>query len=156
PYKFQPWGGIAVLAENTWAAMRGRAALDVTWDAGDNGTYDSSAFAGELLASVRAPGTPYRKLGDVDAAFAKAAGVVEAEYVIPHLMHLPMEPPVAVARVVDGRCEVWAPTQHPQNARAEAARVLGIGEDRVTVHVTLLGGGFGRKSKADFVSEAAF
>jgi isoquinoline 1-oxidoreductase beta subunit len=144
-----------VLAENTWAAMRGRAALAITWDHGENATYDSTAFRGDLLASVRAPGTPLRNVGDVDAAFAKAARVVEAEYVIPHLAHLSMEPPVAVARVQNGRCEIWAPTQNPQAARTEAARVLGLGEDKVTVNVTLLGGGFGRKSKADFVSEAA-
>jgi isoquinoline 1-oxidoreductase beta subunit len=97
-----------------------------------------------------------RNVGDVDAAFAKAARVVEAEYVVPHLAHMTMEPPVATARVASGKCEVWAPTQHPQAARTEVARVLGMKEAEVTVHVTLLGGGFGRKSKADFSSEAAF
>jgi len=156
PYAFQPWGGVAVVAENTWAAMRGRAALEITWDHGENATYDSVAFRDDLLASVRAPGTPLRNTGDVDAAFAKAARVVEAEYVVPHLAQAPMEPPAAIARVEGGHCEVWAPTQHPQAARKEAARVLGLSEDKVTIHVTLLGGGFGRKSKADFVSEAAF
>ncbi|MDI1452160.1 molybdopterin cofactor-binding domain-containing protein [Polyangium sp. 6x1] len=156
PYGFQPWGGIAVLAENTWAAMRGRAALDITWDPGDNAVYDSVTYRDNLLASVREPGTTYRKVGDVDAAFGKAARVVEAEYVIPHLAQMPMEPPVALARVAGGRCEVWAPTQHPQAARTQVAKTLGMGEDAVTVHVTLLGGGFGRKSKADFSAEAAF
>ncbi len=156
PYAFQPWGGVAVLAENTWAAMRGRAALDITWDPGDNGGYDSVAYRDALLGSVRAAGTTLRNVGDVDAALAKAARVIEAEYVVPHLAQMPMEPPVAIARVANGKCEVWAPTQHPQAARTEAARVLGMKEEDVTVHVTLLGGGFGRKSKADFVSEACF
>ncbi|UQA54662.1 xanthine dehydrogenase family protein molybdopterin-binding subunit [Polyangium aurulentum] len=156
PYGFQPWGGVAVLADNTWAAMRGRAALDITWDHGDNASYDSVAYRDGLLASVRAAGTTLRNVGDVDAAFTKAARVVEAEYTVPHLAQMPMEPPVAIARVAGGRCEVWAPTQHPQAARAEIARVLGMKEAEVTVNVTLLGGGFGRKSKADFVSEAAF
>ncbi|MRG90440.1 xanthine dehydrogenase family protein molybdopterin-binding subunit [Polyangium spumosum] len=156
PYGFQTWGGIAVLAENTWAAMRGREALDITWDGGENEKYDSRVYRDELLASVRAAGTPYRALGDVDAAFKKAARIVEAEYVVPHLAHLPMEPPVALARVGGGRCEVWAPTQHPQAARSTVAKLLGLGEEAVTVHVTLLGGGFGRKSKADFSAEAAF
>ena len=156
PYKFQPWGGVAVVAENTWAAMKGRAALDITWDAGDNAGYDSTTYRDELLASVRAPGTVARDLGDVDAALARAAKVVEAEYVVPHLAHMPMEPPAAMARVADGRAEVWASTQNPQAARTEVARVLGLDEANVTVHVTLLGGGFGRKSKADFPSEAAF
>jgi isoquinoline 1-oxidoreductase beta subunit len=156
PYGFQLWGGVAVVAENTWAAMRGRAALDIMWDHGENAAYDSASFREDLLASVRAPGTPLREVGDVDAALSKAARVVEAEYVVPHLAQLPMEPPVAVAHVTGGRCEIWAATQNPQVARSEAARVLGLGEDKVTVHVTLLGGGFGRKSKADFVAEAAF
>ncbi len=156
PYKFQPWGGVGVIAGNTWAALKGRAALDVAWDPGENAGYDSRAFRDELLASVRTPGKVLRTLGDVDAALAGASRVVEAEYVVPHLAHLTMEPPAAIARVADGKCEVWAPTQHPQAARAEVARVLGMDEKDVTVNVTLLGGGFGRKSKADFVSEAAF
>lgn len=193
PYKFQPWGGVAVVAENTWAALRGRAALKIEWDHGENAIYDSASFREGMLASVRRPGTVRRKVGDVEGAFAGATssspdagaamagasvssppdgGVgggealrqglawasrsVEAEYTVPHLAHMPMEPPAALAKVANGKCEVWAPTQNPQAARAEAARILGLGEEAVTVHVTLLGGGFGRKSKADFVSEAAF
>jgi isoquinoline 1-oxidoreductase beta subunit len=156
PWKFQPWGGVAVVAENTWAAMRGRAALEIEWVPGENANYDSTAYRQELLASVRQPGTTARELGDVDAALTKATRVVEAEYTVPHLAQLPMEPPVAMARWANGHLEVWAATQNPQDAREEAARVLGIDEARVTVHVTLLGGGFGRKSKADFVAEAAF
>jgi isoquinoline 1-oxidoreductase beta subunit len=156
PFMFQPWGGIAVLAENTWAAMRGRAALDITWDDGSNAVYDSEKYREALLASVRAPGTVLRKVGDAEAALAKAARVIDAEYHVPHLPHVSMEPPVALARVENGACEVWAATQNPQAARTEAARVLGLGEDKVQVHVTFLGGAFGRKSKADFVSEAAF
>jgi isoquinoline 1-oxidoreductase beta subunit len=156
PWKFQPWGGIAVVADSTWAALEGRAALEITWAPGPNATYDSAQFRETLLASVRSPGVTLRNLGDVDAALARAAKIVEAEYVIPHLAHMPMEPPAAVARVSNGRAEVWAPTQNPQAVTTEVARVLGIGEDKVTVHVTLLGGAFGRKSKADFSSEAAF
>ncbi|MBL9013684.1 MAG: xanthine dehydrogenase family protein molybdopterin-binding subunit [Myxococcales bacterium] len=156
PWLFQPWGGIAVVAENTWAAMKGRAALAITWDHGDNASFNSAAFREELLASVRAPGTVHRDVGNVDAAFARAAKTVEAEYVVPHLSHLQMEPLVAIARVADGRAEIWAPTQNPQANRADVAKLLGIPEDRVTIHVTLLGGGFGRKSKSDFVNEAAF
>ncbi|HYH98555.1 xanthine dehydrogenase family protein molybdopterin-binding subunit [Hyalangium sp.] len=156
PYIFQPWGGIAVLAENTWAAMRGRAALDITWDAGENAAYDSETYHQTLIEAVRAPGTVIRNVGDTEGALAKAARVIEAEYHVPHLAHVPMEPPVAVARFEGGTCEVWAPTQNPQAARTEAARVLGLPEEKVQVHVTFLGGGFGRKSKADFVSEASW
>jgi len=155
PYKFQPWGGVAVVADHTWAAMRGRAALDVTWDPGPNASYDSERYRAELSKSVARPGELARKLGDAELALESAARVVDAEYHVPHLPHLSMEPPVAVARVEGDTCEVWAPTQNPQAARTEVARVLGTSEDKVQVHVTFLGGGFGRKSKADFCSEAA-
>lgn len=156
PYKFQPWGGVAVVADNTWAALRGRQALNPTWSAGENAAYDSGRYAEQLTELVRAPGKSLRDRGDVEAALGKASQRVEAEYYVPHLPHAPMEPPVAVARVDGDQCEVWAPTQHPQAARTEAARILGWPEDKITVHVTFLGGAFGRKSKADFVSEAVF
>lgn len=156
PWLFKPWGGIAVVAENTWAAMKGRAALDVTWDDGANASYDSVAFRAQMLASVRKPGTVHRNVGDVDAAMAKATKTVEAEYVVPHLSHMQMEPLVAIARVEKGRAEVWAPTQNPQDNRDDVAQMLGVPKEQVTVNVTFLGGGFGRKSKSDFVVEAAF
>ncbi|MDB5215475.1 MAG: Isoquinoline 1-oxidoreductase beta subunit, partial [Myxococcaceae bacterium] len=155
PYKFQPWGGLAIVADHTWAAMRGRAALDVTWDDGPNATYDSDRYREELSRSVSVPGTVARKVGDTEAALKGAAKVVEAEYHVPHLPHVPMEPPVAVARVLGDTCEIWAPTQNPQAAQTEVARALGTTVEKVRVHVTFLGGAFGRKSKADFCSEAA-
>jgi isoquinoline 1-oxidoreductase beta subunit len=156
PFGFNPLGGVAVLADTTWAAMRGRAALEVTWNAGDNGAYESAAYHATLSESLRSPHVrSARKKGDVAAAMASAAKRVEAEYHTPHLAHVPMEPLVAIAKVEGGACECWAPTQNPQDARSEVAKALGIGEDRVTVHVTLLGGGFGRKSKPDYVVEAA-
>lgn len=156
PYKFQPWGGVAVVADNTWAALKGRAALDIRWDAGDNVGYDSSRYRDALSTSARAPAQTVRKVGDVEAALAQASRVLEAEYYVPHLPHVPMEPPVALARMHGGGCELWAPTQNPQAVQTEVARVLGIEEKDVLVHVTFLGGGFGRKSKADFCSEAAW
>jgi isoquinoline 1-oxidoreductase subunit beta len=156
PWQFQPWGGIAVVAENTWAARCARAALGIEWDHGVNASYDSVEFREQLLASVRAPGTTLRDVGNIEEAFGKAAKIVEAEYVVPHLAHVPMEPPVAIARVDGGKAEVWAPTQHPQSARKEVAALLGIGEENVRINVTLLGGGFGRKSKPDFIVEAAY
>lgn len=155
PVKFQPLGGVAVIADHTWAAMRGRAALDLTWDHGPNAGYDSESYTKALLAAVRGPGEVMRKLGDADKALAAAATRVEAEYVVPHLVHAPMEPPAAVARLDGDRCEIWACTQSPQTARDEVAAALGIAPSKVTVHVTFLGGGFGRKSKPDFLVEAA-
>lgn len=154
PYMFQCWGGVAVIADHTYAALVGRQRLGLRWEHGDNASYDSEAYRETLHASARAPGTPLRKLGNAAAALQQASRRVEAEYYVPHLPHAPMEPPVALAIVSGDRCEVWASTQNPQAARKEAARALGLPEANVTVHVTFLGGGFGRKSKADFVSEA--
>ncbi|RKH39778.1 molybdopterin cofactor-binding domain-containing protein, partial [Corallococcus llansteffanensis] len=153
PFLFQPLGGLAVVADNTWAAMRGRAALDVTWEGGDNATYDSEAYREQLLAVISKPGKVVRNVGDAEAALAKAATRVQATYNTPHLAHAPMEPPTAVARVEHGTCEVWAPTQDPQTARSEVAKALGLDPSKVMLHVTLLGGGFGRKSKPDYVVE---
>jgi isoquinoline 1-oxidoreductase subunit beta len=155
PYQFQPWGGLAVVADHTWAAMRGRAALDVTWDDGENASYDSDRYREILSKAVSVPGTVARKVGDTESALRSAARRIEAEYHVPHLPHMPMEPVVAVASVTGDTCEVWAPTQNPQAVQAEVARVLGTTPKQVRVHVTFLGGGFGRKSKADFSSEAA-
>jgi isoquinoline 1-oxidoreductase beta subunit len=156
PYKFQPWGGVAVVADNTWAAMKGRAELDIRWEAGENASYDSSRHREALAHAARAPGEIVRKVGNVEAALASASRVLEAEYHVPHLPHVPMEPPVALAQLIEGGSEVWAPTQNPQAAQTEVARILGLDEKNVRVHVTFLGGGFGRKSKADFCSEAAW
>jgi isoquinoline 1-oxidoreductase beta subunit len=155
PAGFQPLGGVAVVADHTWAALRGRSALQIEWEDGGNAVYDSTAYKAELEAAVRAPGEAVRKVGDADAALAAADRVITAEYHVPHLIHSPMEPPAAVARVDANGCEIWASTQNPQAAQEEAAKALGLDPSKVTVHVTFLGGGFGRKSKPDYVTEAA-
>jgi isoquinoline 1-oxidoreductase subunit beta len=155
PSKFQPLGGVAVIARNTGAAIKGRDALKIVWDDGANAKYESSAFRTELEEAARKPGLVVRKEGDVDAALKSAAKVIVGEYYLPHLAHVSMEPPVAVANVKDGKAEIWAPVQSPGGTREDAAKTLGIPEDNVTVNVTLLGGGFGRKSKCDFALEAA-
>jgi isoquinoline 1-oxidoreductase beta subunit len=155
PSGFQPLGGVAVIARNTWAAVQGRNKLNVKWDDGANGSYDSVAYRRQLEETVRRPGKVMRNDGDATAALASASRTVKADYYIPHLAHAPMEPPAAAARVADGRCEAWGGSQNPQGARDEIAKALGIPADRVTVNVTLLGGGFGRKSKPDYMVEAA-
>jgi isoquinoline 1-oxidoreductase beta subunit len=155
PSEFWPLGGIAVIAKNTWAAIQGRNALKITWDNGPNATYDSTAYRAALEQSARAPGEVVRNQGDVASAMQGAARRIEAEYYIPHMAQAPMEPPSATARIADGRCEVWAATQAPQTTHDHVAKQLGLPGDRVTVNVTLLGGGFGRKSKPDYVVEAA-
>jgi isoquinoline 1-oxidoreductase beta subunit len=155
PALFQPLGGVAVVADHTWAALRGRTALVIEWDHGPHATYDSAAYRDELSHAVRAAGITARDTGDVESALATAAKVISAEYHVPHLSQSPMEPMAAVARVEGTRCEVWAPTQDPQGAQEEVAKALGLEKSDVTVHVTFVGGGFGRKSKPDFVVEAA-
>jgi isoquinoline 1-oxidoreductase subunit beta len=155
PSKFQPLGGVAVIARNTGAAIKGRDVLKLTWDDGANGKYDSVAYRATLEEAARKPGLVVRKEGDVDAALKSADKVIVGEYYLPHLAHVSMEPPVAVADVRGDKAEIWAPVQSPGGTREDVAKTLGIPEDNVTVNVTLLGGGFGRKSKCDYALEAA-
>ncbi|MGA2986705.1 MAG: molybdopterin cofactor-binding domain-containing protein [Terriglobia bacterium] len=155
PHGFQPLGGVAVIADNTWAAFQGRKKLSVVWDHGPNAAYNSDQFRKELQETARHPGKVVRNEGDVDAEFAKGGETVEAEYYLPHLAHATMEPPVAVAEFRDGKVTAWTPTQNPQSVQEVIAQAVGIRKEDVTCHVTLLGGGFGRKSFSDFAAEAA-
>ncbi|HTC34975.1 MAG TPA: molybdopterin cofactor-binding domain-containing protein [Bryobacteraceae bacterium] len=155
PYGFQPLGGVAVIADNTWAAMQGRRKLKVDWDLGPNASLDSAAYKKTLQDTARKACKVARNDGDVDAAFKKAGKVHEAEYYVPHLAHASMEPPVAVAEFKNGKVELWTSTQNPQAVQDTVAKAVGIKPEDVTCHVTLLGGGFGRKSKPDYCAEAA-
>ncbi len=154
PALFQALGGIAVIADNTWAAMEGRKRLKIEWDEGDNTSYNSDDYKAQLQAATRRDGQVVREEGDVTEAFANAEVTLDAEFYTPHLAHAPMEPPVALASVTADSCEVWAPTQNPQSIIKEGAAITGLAPEQIKVHVTLLGGGFGRKSKCDFVNEA--
>lgn len=156
PATFFPQAGVAVVARNTWAAIRGREALKVTWDLGAHASYDTAAYRTELERSVQQPGKPGRASGNVPQALAGAARRISAQYYMPHLSHAQMEPVAAIARVENGTVEAWAPVQSPQDARGTIAEFLKVEPAKVTVHVTLLGGAFGRKSKPDFVCEAAY
>lgn len=157
PPAFNPLGGVAVLASNTWAAQKGREALAIDWDYGANADYDSASYRSQLMETARSAGRSVLERGDVDAAFAEAATIHEAEYFAPHLAQAPMEPPAATAVMTDdGGCEVWACVQHPQATQQTVAAVLGIDKALVKINVTLLGGGFGRKSNPDFAAEAAW
>jgi len=155
PSGYTPLGGIAVIASSTWAAQQGRQKLKIEWDFGPNADYDTTAYRAELEATAKRPGRIVRSQGDVDQALASAAQRVSADYFVPHYAHAPMEVPNAVARFVGDACQTWAPTQNPQGARMVVAEVLGVPETKVIINVTLLGGGFGRKSKPDYVAEAA-
>jgi isoquinoline 1-oxidoreductase beta subunit len=155
PAGFAPLGGVAVVADNTYAAMQGREALNITWEGGPHAGYNSKTFMAEMVAESEKPGTVLREQGDPDAAFANAAKVFTRTYTQDHMAHIPMEPPVALANFTGDKMEIWAPVQSPYQARQDAAKAVGLDEANVRVNVTLLGGGFGRKSKGDFVTEAA-
>lgn len=155
PAGFNPLGGVAVIATNTWAAIQGRKALKINWRKGPNGHYDSADYHLQLSKAAQKPGQVVRNDGNTDAALKAADKRIEAEYYIPHLAQAPMEPPAATALIDNGHCRVWTCTQAPQATRELVAKWLKLPEANVEVNVTLLGGGFGRKSKPDYVVEAA-
>ncbi len=147
--------GVAVIAENTWAALRGRQALRIEWEAGETAQHSSATYQEHMLALVAEPGRVVGERGSVEAALAQGAQRLEATYVLPFLAHAPMEPINATAHVEGDRCTVWAPVQTPGWAANGIAQVLGIPERNVRVLVTLLGGGFGRRLMVDYAVEAA-
>ena len=160
PPVFNPLAGVAVIATNSWAAEQGKLKLKLQWDEGENNTHNSEAYKAKLFASVKQKGKAYREDGDAYKVFATNKSndktkTVEALYYLPYLAHAPMETPAALAWVQDDKCEVWAATQTPQNARGLVAKELGFDEEQVTINVTFLGAAFGRKSKPDYVVEAA-
>lgn len=155
PAKFAPLGGVAVVASNTWAAIKGRDALKIEWSESPHDSYNTADFAEQMRATAKQPGKVMRKVGDPDGAFSAAKKVFAKEYYQPHMQHAQMEPLVAVANYQGDKLDIWAPVQSPYGARTDVAAALGLTPEQVTVNVSLLGGGFGRKSKCDFVIEAA-
>jgi len=152
---FGTLGGVVVIANNSWAAMNGKDALEIVWDYGDNKSYNSDSYTKMITNNVHKKGKEIRNDGNVHKAFKNATQSIESTYNLPHLVHAPMEVPNATAWVKeDNTCEVWAPTQTPQAARKEVVDFLEVEEKDVTINVTFLGGGFGRKSKPDYVVEA--
>jgi isoquinoline 1-oxidoreductase beta subunit len=148
-------GGVAVVAENSWAAMRGRKALNIAWEEGPAATESSDSLRAQFLANAAKPGKVVRNDGDADAAIARAAKKVEAVYEFPFAAHATMEPMNCTVHIQKGRAEAWAPTQAPQWAQDIIAKVAGVPRESVVVHTTLMGGGFGRRYQGDFVLEAA-
>ncbi|HEU5262570.1 MAG TPA: xanthine dehydrogenase family protein molybdopterin-binding subunit [Gemmatimonadales bacterium] len=148
--------GVAVVAETYWQAVHARRALEIEWDEGDSATLDSAGIRAQLAALADRPGVVAQAKGDVAAALAGAARRGEAVYEVPLLHHATMEPMNCTAhvRADGGGCDVWAPTQNQGDAQRVAAEVLGLPKERVRVHTTLSGGGFGRRLEPDFVSEA--
>jgi isoquinoline 1-oxidoreductase subunit beta len=149
--------GVAVVAQHTWAAFQGKKAVKIEWDEGATARWSSDGIWSAFAAAAARPGggEVVRAVGDVDANLKAAARTVEAVYQAPYLAHACMEPMNCTARVRDGRCEIWAPTQSPQGVQRAAAQVTGLPVEAITVHVTYLGGGFGRRGgPVDYATEA--
>ena len=145
--------GVAVVADSSWAAIRGCRALGLAWQ--EDESAGTAGLGVRLAAALERGGKVIRNDGDVDAAFAVAVGTVEAVYELPFLAHVPLEPPNCLADVRADRCEVWVPTQDPADVRDMVARTTGLPPERVTVHPTRSGGGFGRRLMVDYAGEAA-
>ena len=155
PAEFRALGGVAVIGTNTWSVLEGRRKLAIEWDDGPNAAHDSSTYNDALFAAARAGGHVIRDRGNVDEAFAAADQVLEAEYFVPYFIHTPMEPPAAIVDANSRPVRIVTSTQSPNQTRQYVAEALGVDISEVECEVTLLGGGFGRKSKPDFACEAA-
>ena len=146
--------GVAVVADNFWAAQHGRDALKLDWDPGPNVALNSQAIGQLFRDAVRREGETRRDDGDARKVLASATRIVEAEYETPYLAHACMEPMNCTAHVHADGCEVWVPTQAQTDARDMAARTAGVSKSKVRLHTTYLGGGFGRRLRQDFLIEA--
>lgn len=148
--------GVAVLAESTWAAIRGRDALETEWTAGPHGRESGEGLRSRFRRRIQEPAdTVLRDDGDVERALSGAARRVEADYELPFLSHMPMEPLNCTAEFRGDRCEVWVPTQDPGDVTYAVSRATGIPRGNVTVHMLRTGGGFGRRLLVDYAAEAA-
>ncbi len=148
--------GVAVVADNYYAAVQGRKALKVNWEDGAAAQVNTPALYARFRELAATEGHVDKQAGDFDGAYAKAAKKLEAVYELPFAAHAPMEPQNTVAHVQGDKCEIWSPTQVPDWARGELAKYLGIPEDNITLHFTFLGGGFGRRLFFDSILEAAY
>jgi len=148
-------GGIVVVADSTWAAMKGREALQIDWDRGPAASESSAILRQSLRTAASKPGKRIRNDGNVDEALPSSAKRVEAVYEFPHLAHATMEPMNIAVHARAGEAEVWAPTQSPDWVQRTVAKLLDLPSQNVIVHTTLLGGGFGRRYMADYPAEAA-
>lgn len=150
-------GGVAVLAENSWAAMQGRKALEITWDEGPHAGESSESLRKQFVANTAKPGKIVRSDGNADSALSSAAAAkrIDAVYELPFAAHACMEPMNCTVHIRPDGAEAWVPTQGPQWAQDVIAGVAKLPKEKVVVHTTLMGGGFGRRYQADFVMEAA-
>ncbi len=152
----QPTNGVAIVGDSWWLVNQARSRLDVTWEEGPVAARSTEAFdrqAEEL--SKQAPQQSLKSDGDAAGAMAAAAKTLKAAYRYPFLAHAPLEPQNTTAHVRDGEAEVWSPSQTPQFGAGDLSRALGIPQDRITIHLTRMGGGFGRRLMNDYMLEAA-
>jgi isoquinoline 1-oxidoreductase beta subunit len=150
-------GGVAIVADSFWNAQSARRGLRVTWDEGPTAAQSTASFDARAAQLAKEP--PHRSLrkdGNAKAALAKAARVVTAEYAYPFISHAQLEPENCTARFADGKLELWAPTQTPEDGRELVAKTLGLKDEAITLHLTRIGGGFGRRLYNDWMVEAAW
>ena len=148
-------GGVVVVADSTWAAMKGRDALAITWDHGAAVSESTGTLHTALHTAAATTGKRIRNDGNIDTVLPAAAKKVDATYEFPFLAHATMEPMNITVHARSGEAEVWAPTQSPDWVQQTVAKILGLPQKQVIVHTTLLGGGFGRRYTADYPAEAA-
>jgi isoquinoline 1-oxidoreductase beta subunit len=148
-------GGVAVVADSSWAAMQGRDALDVQWDRGPHAAESTDSLGKQFLDLAAKPGKVVRNDGDANAALASAAKKIEAVYELPFAAHVCMEPMNCTVHIRPDGAEAWVPTQAPDWALGTIAKISGLKPETIQVHTTLMGGGFGRRYQGDFVAEAA-
>jgi isoquinoline 1-oxidoreductase beta subunit len=146
--------GVAVIADNTWNAIQARNALVIEWDEGAHAGLSSAGIRKEWVELANQPGAVARQDGDAAGALAGAAKKIEAVYEVPYMAHAPMEPLNCTADVRADSCEVWASTQGQSSALQEAVRVTGLRPDQVKINTKYMGGGFGRRARADYIGEA--
>lgn len=150
PQSYNTNNGVAIIGKNTWEVFRAKEDIKVQWSGGDKTT--NSEYRAKMKAALQGPSIEVKKMGSKSSEEVKQ--MHEATFYTPFLVHAPMEPLVATAWVKNDRCDIWAPTQDPQRVRSSVASYLKIPLDKVQVNVTMVGGGFGRKSQVDFVLEA--
>jgi len=146
--------GVAVVADNTWAAIEGRKALQLQVDDGPRGTTTSASIRKTFMDLAAKPGAVAHNEGNVEMAMAGAAEKIEAVYEAPYLAHSPMEPLNCTAHVTANSCDIWTGSQMQTAAQQAGMRITGLPADKVQIHTTFLGGGFGRRARVDFISEA--